>query len=232
VAGVRSYGVYWAAGILVWLATLQSGVHATVAGVLLGFLTPTEPLGSEQSLVARGRRVFEELLGRMDAEPSLSGADRRRVAVELRAISRHSLSPLERLMQALHPWSAFVVMPIFALANAGVAIDASALADPLAARVSLGVALGLLVGKPLGVTLASWAAVRLGLAALPDGVGWASLTGAGILAGIGFTMALFLTALAFEDPALAAASKIGVLGASALASFLGVALLSRCLPRD
>jgi NhaA family Na+:H+ antiporter len=123
-------------------------------------------------------------------------------------------------------------MPIFALANAGVAIDASALADPLAARVSLGVALGLLVGKPLGVTLASWAAVRLGLAALPDGVGWASLTGAGILAGIGFTMALFLTALAFEDPALAAASKIGVLGASALASFLGVALLSRCLPRD
>jgi NhaA family Na+:H+ antiporter len=232
VAGVRSYGVYWAAGILVWLATLQSGVHATVAGVLLGFLTPTEPLGSEQSLVARGRRVFEELLGRMDAEPSLSGADRRRVAVELRAISRHSLSPLERLMQALHPWSAFVVMPIFALANAGVAIDASALADPLAARVSLGVALGLLVGKPLGVTLASWAAVRLGLAALPDGVGWASLTGAGILAGIGFTMALFLTALAFEDPALAAASKLGVLGASALASFLGVALLSRCLPRD
>ena len=185
-AGVRAYGPYWAAGILVWLATLLSGVHATVAGVLLGFLTPAGPPGS---------------------------------------------SPLERLTQGLHPWSAFFVMPVFALANAGVAIDASALADPLAARVTLGVALGLLLGKPLGVVLASWAAVRLRLAALPEGVGWAAILGAGVLAGIGFTMALFLTALAFEDPTLAAASKIGVLGASTLATLLGVAILSRALPR-
>jgi NhaA family Na+:H+ antiporter len=185
-AGVRAYGVYCVAGVLVWLAMLESGVHATVAGVLLGFLTPASPLGA---------------------------------------------SPLERLTEALHPWSAFVVMPVFALANAGVPIDRTALADPLARRVSLAVALGLLVGKPLGVAVASFAAVQLRLAVLPAGVGWAAVLGAGILAGIGFTMALFLTALAFEDPALAAASKLGVLVASALATGGGVALLSRALPR-
>ncbi len=230
-AGLRAYGPYWAAGIAVWLATLASGVHATVAGVLLGLLTPTTLLAPEGSLVARGRRRFEEALARMDAGASISDRERRSVAQELRAVSRHSLSPLERLTETLHPWTAFGVLPIFALANAGVAIEASALANPLAPRVALGVALGLLVGKPLGVTLFCWLGVRLGLATLPAGVGWGSLTGAGILGGIGFTMALFITALAFEDPALAAASKLGVMAASLLATGLGLAVLARTLPR-
>jgi len=190
-AGVRPYGVYWLVGAGVWLATLQSGVHATVAGVLLGFLTPARPLDS----------------------------------------SRDAQSPLERLTAALHPWSAFVVMPIFALANAGVVLEARALSDPLALRVAQGVAIGLVVGKPLGVMLLCWLAVRLGLAALPAGVGWASLFGAGILGGIGFTMALFLTALAFDDASLAAASKLGVMGASVLAAAGGTAWLARVLPR-
>ena len=191
-AGVRATGVYWIVGAGVWLATLHSGVHATVAGVLLGFLTPAHA----QDPAA-------------DARP-----------------------PLEQLTAALHPWSAFVVMPVFALANAGVALDPAALADPLARRVAQGVALGLFVGKPLGVLLSSWLAVRLGLAALPTGVGFSHLLGAGLLAGIGFTMALFLTALAFEDPALAAASKLGVMGASVLAAACGIALLARVLPRS
>jgi NhaA family Na+:H+ antiporter len=190
-AGVRPYGVYWLVGAGVWLATLQSGVHATVAGVLLGFLTPARPLDS----------------------------------------SRDAQSPLERLTAALHPWSAFVVMPIFALANAGVVLEARALSDPLALRVAQGVAIGLVVGKPLGVMLLCWLAVRLGLAALPAGVSWASLFGAGILGGIGFTMALFLTALAFDDASLAAASKLGVMGASVLAAAGGTAWLARVLPR-
>jgi NhaA family Na+:H+ antiporter len=231
-AGLRAYGPYWVAGIAVWLATLASGVHATVAGVLLGLLTPTTLLAPEGSLVARGRRRFEEALARLDAGEGVSAGERRRAAQELREVSRHSLSPLERLTEALHPWTAFLVLPIFALANAGVAIDASALADPLAPRVSLAVALGLLVGKPLGVTLFCWLGVRLGLAALPAGVGWSSLLGAGILGGIGFTMALFITALAFEDPALAAASKLGVMAASLLATCLGIAVLARTLPRS
>jgi NhaA family Na+:H+ antiporter len=230
-AGVRAYGPYWAVGIAIWFATLQSGVHATVSGVMLGLLTPTTLVAPEGSLVARGRRLFEDALARLDSQPSISDGERRRVAQQLREVSRHSLAPLERLTEALHPWSAFVVMPVFAFANAGVAIDPTALSDPLALRVSLGVALGLLVGKPLGVTLVCWLAVRAGVAALPGGVGWAALLGAGILAGIGFTMALFITALAFEDPALAAASKLGVMAASVLATAGGVAWLARALPR-
>ena len=191
-AGVRSYPVYWIAGIAVWLATLESGVHATVAGVLLGLLTPT--------------RVIDPV----------SGA---------------GFSPIAQLTHALHPWSAFVVLPVFALASAGVVIDAEALRDPLASRVMLGVTLGLLVGKPLGITLLSWLAVRAGLAVLPPGVGWGAIFGAGILGGIGFTMALFITALAFHVPALAAASKLGVIGASVVAALLGMGCLARVLPR-
>jgi NhaA family Na+:H+ antiporter len=112
-----------------------------------------------------------------------------------------------------------------------VRLDPTALGDPLAFRVATGVALGLFVGKPLGVLLVSWLAVRAGLAALPNGVGFPMLLGAGVLAGIGFTMALFLTALAFEDPRLAAASKVGVFAASVLATGCGLALLARVLPR-
>jgi len=231
-AGVRAYGPYWIVGIGVWLATLQSGVHATVAGVLLGFLTPTTMLLPEVSLVGRGRRFFEEAITRLDSTPELPDRERKRVAQELREISRHSLSPLERLTEAIHPWSAFVVMPIFALANAGVVIDIGALADPLALRVALGIGAGLLFGKAFGVTLFCWVAVRLGMARLPSGVGWGSLFGAAILGGIGFTMALFITALAFSDPALAAASKVGVMVASVIATLCGVFVLSRTLPQS
>jgi NhaA family Na+:H+ antiporter len=190
--GVTAYPAYFLLGGGVWAATLASGVHATVAGVLLGLLTPT--------------RVEE------------SG-------------SRAAFSPIEQLTNALHPWSAYGVMPIFALANAGLVLEASALRDPLSLRVTLAVALGLLVGKPIGITLFSWLAVRAGLAALPAGVGWGALLGAGALGGIGFTMALFITSLAFADPALASASKLGVMAASVLAAVLGIACLTRFLPR-
>jgi len=230
-SGVRAYGPYWVVGIGVWFAMLQSGVHATVAGVLLGFLTPTTMLAPEVSLVGRGRRFFEESIARLDSTPELPDRERKRVAQELREISRHSLSPLERLTGAIHPYSAFAVMPIFAFANAGVVIDTGALADPLALRVALGIGAGLLFGKAFGVTLFCWVAVRLGVARLPAGVGWGSLFGTAILGGIGFTMALFITALAFTDPDLAAASKVGVMVASVIATLCGVAVLSRTLPR-
>ncbi|HEY8155640.1 MAG TPA: Na+/H+ antiporter NhaA [Myxococcota bacterium] len=191
-AGVRSYPVYVLAGIAIWIPMLASGVHATVAGVLIGLLTPTR--------------------------------------VEGRAPGT-SFSPIEQLTKLLHPWSAFVVMPVFALANAGLVLEAGVIRDPVAFRVTLAVALGLLVGKPLGITLLSWLAVRAGLATLPPGVGWGSLLGAGILGGIGFTMALFITSLAFADEVLAAASKLGVIAASLAAALLGIACLSRALPR-
>jgi NhaA family Na+:H+ antiporter len=191
--GLTAYPTYFLLGGVVWIATLASGVHATVAGVLLGLLTPT----------------------RVEATGS-----------------RPAFSPIQQLTNALHPWSAFGVMPVFALANAGLVLEVGAFDDPLSRRVTLAVALGLLVGKPLGITLLCWLAVRARIAALPPGVGWGAVLGTGLLGGIGFTMALFITALAFPDPVLAAASKLGVIAASLLAAVLGILCLSRWLPRE
>jgi NhaA family Na+:H+ antiporter len=228
-AGFRSYGLYWILGIGVWFATHESGVHATIAGVVLGLLTPTKPATTEESLGGRTREAFKALLERIgDGGPA---GDRKHAAAELEQLSRASLSPLEFLSHKLHPWSAFVIMPIFALANAGVRLEPETLGDPLGQRIAAAVALGLFVGKPVGITLVAWLAVRLRLAALPNGVGWGAIFGAGMLGGIGFTMALFITALAFADPAHAAASKVGVFVASLLATVAGVAILGRVLPR-
>jgi len=188
--GVRSYGVYLGIGALVWYATYRSGIHATIAGVALGLLTPARPLG---------------------------GSDR---------------SPIDDLEHRLHGWVAFVIMPVFALANAGVSLDTSSLGDASAQRVALGVALGLLLGKPVGVTLAAWLAVRLRIAQLPSGVTWPQVVGAGLLAGIGFTMALFIGALAFDEGPLVAGAKLGTLAASALATGFGVYWLAAVLPRS
>jgi NhaA family Na+:H+ antiporter len=139
-----------------------------------------------------------------------------------------AVSPLERLETALHPWVAFIIMPIFALANAGVHIEPAALGHP----VALAVAAGLAIGKPVGIVLFSWVAVRFGLARLPEGVNWKVMIGAGCLAGIGFTMSLFIASLALkDDPELLDAGKIGTLTGSALSAVLGSVLLLLFLPR-
>jgi Na+:H+ antiporter, NhaA family len=151
--------------------------------------------------------------------------------LEVRHLSREAQSPLEYLTHRLHPWVAFIVMPVFALANAGVTLDATTLGDPAGLRVALAVALGLLIGKPVGIALFALAAVRLRLAALPSGVSPSAIFGAGLLGGIGFTMALFITALAFGEGPLSGAAKVGVLAASVLACVGGLAVLSRALPR-
>lgn len=187
--GVRSYSPYLLVGAVVWYATLQSGVHATIGGVLLGLLTPARPAEGEQH------------------------------------------APVDDLVHRLHPWVAYAIMPIFALCNAGVALDAASLGDAEAQRVALGVALGLLIGKPVGITLFAWLAVRLGVAELPRGVGWFQIVGAGLLAGIGFTVALFIAALAFSEPHLVSGAKVGILAASLLATLGGAALLAKALPR-
>jgi NhaA family Na+:H+ antiporter len=228
-AGVRAYSPYFVLGAAVWLATLGSGVHATVAGVMLGLLTPVHALGERETLMTRLRENVEEAFDRIGGngheqrpEPSLQ---------RVRDLSLEAQSPVEYLTHRLHPWVAFVVMPVFALANAGVPLDATTLGDPAGLRVALAVALGLLIGKPLGIALFALVAVRLGLAALPAGVGAGALFGAGLLGGIGFTMALFITALAFGEGPLGSAAKVGVLLASVIACLAGLALLSRVLPR-
>lgn len=183
-AGVAAIWPYVVVGLLVWLATLESGVHATIAGVALGLLTPT---GSVQ-----GRNV------------------------------------LETLEHRLHPVSAYVVIPLFALANAGVALGGDALREAAGSSLTYGIAVGLLVGKTLGVTAAALITARLGLGVLPQGVGTRDVWGVAAMAGIGFTVSLFISELAYADPALTEVAKIGIFAGSLVSGLLGAALfLSR-----
>jgi NhaA family Na+:H+ antiporter len=218
--GVRSFLIYGVLGFLIWLEFHESGIHATIAGVILGLMTPARAYLSETSLGQALERVQDLLTGDWESE-----ADRGERVRSLQWAARETISPVEYLESLLHPWVAFAVMPLFALANAGVAFELADFADPIA----LAITLGLVVGKPLGILLFGWLAVRAGLAALPEGVGWGVLTGAGFLAGIGFTMSLFIADLALAGAALNAA-KVGILGGSVLAAALGLTLLLRLLP--
>ena len=212
--GVRAVPVYVVVGGFIWLAVYKSGVHPTVAGVLLGLLTPSSAWVGDKTLVG----VLTEALARAPGE----GPERREVLRTVEFTAREGVSPLERLEVGLHPWVGFVIMPLFALANAGVHVEAKAITDP----VAVAVALGLLVGKPIGVVLFSYLSVRVGIARLPQGVGWRMILGGGCLAGIGFTMALFVAGLAFTDhPELLADAKIGVFTGSVLSALVGAAIL-------
>ncbi len=220
--GVRSVPLYLLLGAGVWLAFHESGVHATIAGVVLGLLTPARPWVGHGLLA----RFVHRLGGLLRGDAGLAG-ERAALLREMEIAAREARSPLERLETALHPWVGFVIMPLFALAKAGVAIRIGAFRDPVATAVMV----GLVVGKPLGILLAAWLAVRSGLAKLPAGVSWVVLAAGGVLAGIGFTMSLFIAGLALSQDLLDAA-KIGILSASALAALLGMILLYRILPRS
>jgi NhaA family Na+:H+ antiporter len=220
--GVRHLGPYVVLGLAVWFATFESGVHATIAGVAIGLLTPARPFQRPDAVSAEAIRTAEATDDAPD-DPDADAAAWRRLAW----LSREAISPLARLQHGLHPWSSFVVLPIFALANAGIVLDAGSFRTAAETPVALGVALGLVVGKTLGLTAGTALAVRMGVSALPPGVGWGHIVGVGALAGIGFTVSLFIAELAFADPALIDAAKIGVLGGSIAAAAAGTALLAR-----
>jgi NhaA family Na+:H+ antiporter len=220
--GVRSLLVHAVVGVLAWLAFHESGVHATIAGVLLGLLTPTGAYVSKNvsaRLLARAGAVFH-------GDGWSQVPDRAEKVRLIQWAARESISPVEYLEGTLHPWVSFMIMPVFALANAGVPVRLSSLSEP----VAMAVAAGLVLGKPVGIVGASWLAVRTGIARLPGGVGWAVLTGGGFLAGIGFTMALFIAGLALEGPSLDSA-KVGILGGSLIAAVVGMAMLAARLPK-
>ena len=219
--GARSFLVYTLLGIAVWLLFHESGVHATIAGIVLGLMVPARSYlgeGLVAKLLSQAGEVFhgggwEQLTGR-SAKVRL-----------LRRAAREAVPPVEYLEDLLHPWVGFLIMPVFALANAGVPIQLADFREP----VGLAVAAGLVLGKPVGVVSFAWLAVRVKLARLPEDLGWGTLLGAGCLAGIGFTMALFIAGLALDDAVLAAA-KVGILWASVLSAVLGLALLLTRLP--
>lgn len=217
---IRWIGVYIVLGLAVWLCTVRSGVHATIAGVAIGLLTPARPFQPPAAVSREAYRIADDTSDQ-PADPDADAHAWRRLA----SLSRESISPLARVEHALHPWTSFAVLPIFALANAGIVLDGETLRAAAESTVTLGVIAGLVLGKTVGIAGGALLATRLRLARLPYGVGRLELVGVGAVAGIGFTVSLFIAGLAYEDAALASAAKIGILAGSVLAAGLGSALL-------
>jgi NhaA family Na+:H+ antiporter len=213
-------------GIGLWIAMLKSGVHATIAGVLSAMCIPARTLLDEANFVSVSRRLLDAFGA--PAESSETGIDndrKRGIVRTLEVACEAAETPLQRLELMMHPWMAFAIMPVFALANAGVAIGAN-FAATLMEPLALGITVGLVAGKQIGLTLFSWLAVRAGWAALPQGVTWHHIYGAAWLAGIGFTMSIFIATLAFDGTSLDEA-KTAILAASLLAGVGGSLYLSR-----
>jgi len=215
-------GPYVALGVALWLALYEAGVHPTIAGVIIGLLIPSSP-SRRFSLASAWQHVDEAMRRRGDEGAAYWTA----VADQ----SRDAIAPLDRAQGALHPWTSRCVVPTFALANAGVSIDGALVAETFTSPVGLGVLLGLVVGKPVGILAAVWVAIRTGAGELPAGITRRVVLGIAALAGIGFTVSLFIADLAFRQPTLDTA-KVGVLGASLIASVTGAVILRRSGPRQ
>ncbi|HEU4356248.1 MAG TPA: Na+/H+ antiporter NhaA [Actinomycetota bacterium] len=218
---VRAAVVYVFLGVAVWIATFESGVHPTIAGVALGLLTPAVPFQRSRTVSQEAHRIADETVD----DPSPPDVDAG-YWLYLAGLSREAVSPLARVESILHPWVSFVIVPLFALANAGVDLSGAALSDAVSSRIALGIVVGLVVGKPLGVTLATALAVRSGIGRLPAGARWPDVVGVGAVAGIGFTISLLITDLAFEGSSLLEPAKAAILAASVLAGLVGALVLS------
>lgn len=214
--GIRSMPVYFTAGSCVWLALDVSGIHPTLAGVILGMMTPARSWVSDRRLHAIMDRVIAYPRGQHWGGDQEARHDLREAGVA----AREAVSPIERLLFVLHPWVAFTILPLFALANAGVSMGEVR----FDARLTSAIVVAFVLGKPAGVILFSFLAVSLRIAVLPARLTWTVLAAGSLLTGIGFTMALFIAELAF-DPALVGAVKLGVLGASVLAATAGMLAL-------
>jgi len=227
----RWYSLYVVLGVATWAAMLASGVHATVAGILVALVIPVRArIEPAQFLDAVGKRL-DILRGRTLTRDSMVRDREQMVAIEeLGSATLDFLPPGFALERYLHPVTAFLILPVFALFNAGVRLDGR-IQEALRHPVSLGVVLGLFFGKQVGITLTSWVAVRTGQAELPQGVTLAQLYGASILGGIGFTMSIFVAGLAFPAGPLLATAKLGILTASAISGVIGFAALKLILAR-
>ncbi len=219
---VRAPAAYIVLGAVVWAATAGSGVHPTIAGLVLGLLTPAVAFQRPATVSEEAHRIADETVD--DPNPPDVDAP---YWLYLAGLSREAVSPLARLEAFLHPWASFVIVPLFALANAGVDLSAEALRRVATSPVALGVVVARVIGKPLGIALVAALVVRSGLGRLPEGVRWRHVVGVGALAGIGFTVALLMAELAFSDPELVEAAKVGILAAGLLAGVVGATVLGR-----
>jgi len=228
--GVRSMTFYIPVALATWYFLLESGVHATLAGVALGMLTPVRSMYSDSDFHHRTLRILK----RYDLA-SAASRGRERIdqdALEVSMIARESVSPLRRLETVLHPWSSFVIVPVFALANAGVRFSGVDVGEAVTHPVSLGVMIGLFAGKIVGVSVFSWLAVKLRLGVLPRFAGWTHIVGLAAIAGVGFTVSLFITGLAFDSAVLADRAKIGIFVGSFASGVVGYLILRSTQPSD
>ncbi len=236
--GIRAYAPYLALGVIAWFCLHESGVHATIAGVALGFITPASPFYAPRMFGSVARPLVERVTSAVehDDPDGHEGEDSSEAQTGLRDLVRlgvETMSPLERHLAWAGPWVAFIIVPLFALANAGVRVVGGEIGNPLRDPVVLGVVLGLVIGKSVGITLASLIAVLTGIAKLPVGVTWTMVAGLATTGGVGFTVALFVTSLAFEgNAALTDQAKLGVLVGSFLAGVLGYSLLKFAASRQ
>jgi NhaA family Na+:H+ antiporter len=222
---IRSLVPYVALGVVCWFALHEAGVEAAIVGVVFGLLTPAHPFHGPDELAPIAARVARRIDERR-ADGIVTDDERDADELEVEDLARLAIectSPLERLENRLAAWVTLVVIPLFAFANTGVRIDL----DGLDSRIVAGVIVGLVLGKGIGVTLATWLAVRTGVGTLPTGLSFAHIVALAFTAGIGFTVSLFITSLSFTDDARLASAKLGVIVAAVLAGTIGLLLLRR-----
>jgi NhaA family Na+:H+ antiporter len=228
--GIGSAVAYILPGVIVWIGFLMTGAHPTLAGVVLGFMTPVQSI----SLREHPLEVASRVVGELQSSDAVATKDTHRLdrpLRQLRVAHREILPPVVRVQAKLHPWVSYGVVPLFALANAGVSLTGLDLGGGGSQLVMLGVGLALVAGKPIGVVGSTWLAVRLGWCKLAPGVSWGGVVLIGLLAGIGFTMSIFIAMLAFTDERLLNAAKLGVLLGSLVAAILGLGWGSAFLRR-
>lgn len=228
--GIRKNAFYLVAGICVWIGFLLSGVHATIAGVLVAFTIPAVTIINEKTYSSKMRKLSDNFEEDIPNNSNLITKKQVEIIEEAKVLNMAAETPLQKLEHSLHPWVAFVIMPLFALANAGIIISSdffSAIINP----VSLGVSFGLVVGKFIGILLFTWIMVKFGLSQLPRNSNWIHITGVALLAGVGFTMSLFISNLAFNRIEFIDQAKYGILAASIIAGIAGSLVLRMAKPK-
>jgi NhaA family Na+:H+ antiporter len=221
---IRALIFYIPMAFVIWYFTLESGVHATLAGVALGFLTPARAYFNPRQFDARARAILDQFPVERDDTPAAQDHSDHEVVLMIQT-AQESISPLSRLEHNLVTWSSYAIVPLFALANAGVDFRTTSIAEAATSAVALGVALGLLLGKMVGITLFTIVAVRIGAGRLPPGTTWRHVVGLSAVAGIGFTVSLFVAGLAFADPIFVDQAKLGIFSGSLVAGVVGSLVL-------
>ncbi|HET7034167.1 MAG TPA: Na+/H+ antiporter NhaA [Thermomicrobiaceae bacterium] len=229
-AGFRRWPVYAVLGVGVWLAIFASGVHGTLAGVLVAMTVPARSWVNPREFLRHGRHLLDEFeRAGTTSGTVLSNEEQQQVTHALEHLTEGAESPMTHFQHQLNPWVAFAILPLFAFANAGIPLI-HGLGAAFTSPVTWGVIAGLIVGKPIGITLVSWLAVKSGATVLPSPITWRQIFAVAWLGGIGFTMSLFITELAFDSDPLSDAARVGILAGSIVAGLVGYALLNSWLP--